>query len=356
MATTSKERQAMFKERMREAGQKQITFWADAHQAGMIRAMLEGQEPEASTTTKALVELAAREQALEQREKRVAEQEIYRKVIRSRLDLDHEEAQLKEQRRIHEHHLAQLEREQQALAKRSDKEKMTVGQRRAKLVETYTTKIDPKTGVRVVIDTSWYAANGKKDMADLSRKTRIAANTIKAVMSQFGKHELLSEREKASLEMASSVLGQMADAASDAKDFVSDHAQRIKAEEEARDRTSRTWAEKVFDLSGTEMLVVATELFRDSYHLRSLRDDVIKNGEHSRLSEIRRSRMTDIAEQIAKRMKAGAAPDIAAMEVRNKIDGAKSGALEKHGKLIQDINTALVAAQMEAANAKGKPK
>ena len=66
--------------------------------------------------------------------------------------------------------------------------------------------------------------------------------------------------------------------------------------------------------------------------------------------------MTDIAQQIAKRMKAGTAPDIAANQVRNEFDAAKNGAVEKHAKLILDINTALVAAQMEAANAKGKPK
>lgn len=124
-------------------------------------------------------------------------------------------------------------------------------------------------------------------MADLSRKTRVASNTIRDVMVQFGKHDLLSEREKAALDLAKAVLTELAEAAGEAKDTVSAHEKRIREEEQARERAARIAVENSFDVSQAADLVAVLEWLRAAYDLRDLRDDVIKGREFNRLYRIR---------------------------------------------------------------------
>lgn len=362
MATSSKERQATFKQKMREAGQKQITVWADEHQAGMIRAMLEGQEPEAPTTTQALVGLDQRERALKAQWQELEQREdVGRREVKYRLGLmrlDEDERGLKMNQEDLARRLETFKGEQAALTKKEARAgKINYADRRAKLVEIHTTRSTWNSSDRKAIDTAAYALESAKEMSDLSRKTNIASNTIRDLLKEFGQNELLSEREQAALALAGKVLTELASAAGDAKDMVRAKANAIKDEEEARNAAAKAAAFKEFGDSRPISDICAVMVWGKSRFALEDMGRYKRLGLKYCLDEARRAAQQIIIDKIAGLMKdQGANVAEATRKARAEFEAIKPGAVEKHAELIQDINTALVAARMEAANAKGETK
>ena len=283
-------RQNRFKARLREAGKNQITVWADNEQATAIREMLAGN----------------------------------------------------------------AQPPQVALAKRSDTEKMSFGDRRKKLIEIHTTTSDWKTGERKTIDTAWSAADSKKQMADLSRKTRVAANTLKSVTDQFGKHELLSAREKAALELARIVMGELADAASDAKDAVATHARATKEAEEARQRAAHIAAKNAFGEKMSPEDCIAVVAYTSSYELGYMLDNLHDYNIGTVVSDMQRKAFDEIKYKIDRTMSAGLTAKYAIAKIRGEFDAQRSDAIAKYAVMIRDINTMIVQSRLEEANSKGK--
>lgn len=362
MDPTRKNRQTRFKERMRAAGKLQMTVWATPAQKDAIKEVLSG-EPRSPS---AIDQLAAKEAELQAREKEVGARE--ERALRAlRLGSDWQKLEEAE-RRLHyaqkelEQRQKLLEREQAALSKKELRcDQISFADRRAKLIEIFTTSKDWRTGAAQTIDTSWRADDTKKQMAGLSRKTRLAANTIGEVREHFQKHDLLSEREKDALDLARSVLGALATAASEAKDSVVAHARRIRDQENERARVAHSAAKELLgDQASVADTVAILDWKKDDWcgsfwAFQAFRKDVIQDGKLSYLRDAQRYAADHIADRIAAALKAGKSVAEASAQVRADFDAVRPKAIEKYAGLIKELHAAVVANQLEVANSK-RPK
>lgn len=336
---------------MREAGKNQITVWADSDQAKTIRTMLAG---EAMVPQVDVNQIDTRERNLEEREHQVLQKEelIKRKIAVNNgwMDIDENEKRLKEAQASLDRRRADFEREQSFFSKKSSNANKSISfsERKNKLVEIHTTTSwDNK-----IIDNSLTASDRSKQMADISRKTSVAASTIKDLLKKFSQHQLLTNHEQAALEITGKVLADLGSAAKDAKDLVVSNAKTIKDNEEKRRKAAKEAAKQVFGEHMSPEDCVAVYVYTKSYELRHLPDNLKKMSIAGVLSEMQRNALGDISSRIEREMREGLNVQDATTKIRTEFDLQRIGAIAANVVLIQDINVKAVAAKLEAANSK----
>ena len=320
MATPGKERQAAFKARMKARGLRQVTLWLTEAQQQFLQTL----------PSEAPSQLADQAQALARRE----------------ADLNAREQPLRARE--------QASKEARTRPPKAPKGTLSAPishhDRITKLVESFTTSLDWKTGARVKIDASWTADEQAKAMSLISRQTQTAKTIIRDLLKTYGDHALLSATEKQYLDAAAHVLADLGQAAGAAKDRVNSSAKRLKTEEEAR-RQAAVQARKAVlaSLSATDAVLLAYHLRDDSllsYEIGKLRSAKAGDDVDYYLQTITRDMLAYSDQHIESAVKAGMTATAAAQEFIRNFAAAKPALMARHGDLVHHITTCVMATRL----------
>lgn len=324
MATPVKDRQAAFKARMRARGLRQITLWlTDEQQQTLqnLRAEAPGQLADRELA------LARRAADLDAREQALLAREVACKEARTRPP---------------------------KTPKRTPSTPISHHDRVEKLVESFTTRPDWKTGARVKIDHSWTAEEQAKAMSLISRQTQTAKSIIRDLLKAYGDQALLSATETLHLDEAAHILADLGQAAGAAKDRVNSSAKRLKAEEEARRQAAAQARKSVLpNLSATDAVLLAYHLRHDgllSYEIGKLRTARAGDDVEYYVETLIRDMLAYSDDDIVSAVRSGMTAAAAAQEFVLRFEAAKAALMERHGELVRHVTTCVMAARLAKTN------
>ena len=320
MATPGKDRQAAFKARMKDRGLRQVTLWLTEEQRQNWQTLL---TPAANNLADQELALARREADLNAREQALLAREQASKEARARSP---------------------------KTPKGKPSTPISHHDRVAKLVASFTTRLDWKTGSRVKIDASWTAAEQAKAMSLISRQTHTAKTIIRDLLKTYGDHALLSATDMLHLDEAAHILADLGQAAGAAKDRVNSSAKKLKTEEEAR-RQAAVQARKAVlpSLTATDAVLLAYHLRHEallSFEIGKLRSAKAGDDVDYYVETVTRDMLAYSDQDIEQAMKSGLAATAAAQEFIRNFVAAKPALMARHGDLVRHITTCVMATRL----------
>ena len=378
MATANKDRQAAFKQKMRDAGMRQISVWLDAGQEHAVKAMLAGSSP-ASDAESERLSTWAEQLVLERHQLDTRWNELDALIAVNNL---RRENLTKLQLVLHEREKhfdridaaqavtqATLDQREQVLTRsaagdgssKTVEKRLTRQQRTDHLVEWFTTRGDWRSGGRVAVDDAYSALEKADAMKSLSRQTKTTGTAIGSLLKTYAEeHALLTSSEINLLNDALQVLGNLGAAAGDAKDRVNRSAKKIVDDAQARESAAEQAARSMFPtipMVDAILLLCHLHGHSKSFELReirlarleslsgqSFRQDVAYM-EHAAVSEFKsRIRMT-ITTATGSTLQVAATE--AAAAIRVEFEAAREGLLVTHAKLIEHAVTCMTAAKLD---------
>lgn len=283
MVTPGKDRQAAFKSRMREAGKRPLTIWADPEQEIAIKALLSGGAlPVVTGNAQRIVDVEAREQAVVAMEVGLVErqaslsaaeqaltQEREKKIESLKVEIGHyrvanKELQVRLQavdrqfKDLQEREKNLAERERQAGLLTGKKAPALTSKARAEaLVDQFTTLTSYGTGKKYELDTSWDINRRLEQLTSMTRQAKASGTALQTLRGSF--EDLISPQERDIISEASRVLSDLGKAATHAKEVVERKVKQLKRAEEARTAAAESSVEQAFaglDLANQLCLII----------------------------------------------------------------------------------------------------
>lgn len=379
MGTAGKDRQAAFKSKMRDAGKRQLTIWADEHQEQAVKKALASchQEKTPEDRTFSDEEVAAlcvvvgwfgpdtaatmtgvdRQQIL-QLLRSPEIKDIYEQMLRRREN----NYELRRQANDLDRREKEIEAREIALAKRASETaaydieaKSNFGERINKLVANFTMKKNGQ-GEQVKIDRGHLAKQRAQEMVNLSRQTALARTTINGLLKSYGKQGVLIEKEATTLEDAALVLYQISRAAGEAKDRVKATANRVALAEEKRQKEAMDAAKNIFpQISVSDAILLLGHLNKYPplipYEIKMIKSIVpgnTKDTDHYTDDAVRTASMR-MREHIEDGIKAGKEASEVAAELLTAFNAAKPVLAAKYVEYVSHAITSVTAARLMEA-------
>lgn len=376
MGTANKDRQAAFKSKMREAGKRQITVWADEQQEQAVKNALTGGPQELAPEDRVFSdeEIAAlcvvvswfwpdpaatmtgvdRQQILQLLRspeiKDIYEQTLRRKENESELNMRAYQLDRREK---------EIEDREIVLAKRASETtsydiaaKTNYVERINRLVANFTTEENGK-GELVKIDRGYTAQQRAKEMVNLSRQTALARTTIDGLLKNYGKQGVLIEKEATILEDAARVLHQISGAAGEAKDRVKATATRVALAEEKREKEARAATKRTFpQISVSDATLLLAHLNKYPtllpYEIKMLKTIVPGNKKDTDyyVGDVISSAAARVREHIEEGIKAGKKAGDVAAELLAAFNADKPALAAKYGEYLSHAVTCVTAARL----------
>lgn len=340
MGTLNKDRQAAFKQRMRDAGLRQATYWVNPDQEVRIKTLLGNAAPAEPTPVASAASLAAERAALVVQGQHLEERAVA-------LD-QREQALARRERR------AQSKSDQaRGVAPHIDTTK-----RIAQLVAQFTTTRNAATGKAEQIDEGWRAADRAKALATLARETALARTIITKLLASWRTGGLLADAEIDQLTQAAAVLGWLGQAATEAKPRVTSNAKAVEAKDAARTQVARQAVASAFASPAIEDLVLwayALRMAHDYYFtkLATMRPDNFAPDDLSyHVRNLEEEVTRSLEEEAKKLIKSGKTPAAAIAELRAFLTAAQPKLATEHPGMIDRLRACQVAAELTRANGK----
>jgi hypothetical protein len=340
MGTLNKDRQAAFKQRMREAGLRQATYWVSPDQEVRIKSVLSGEaqaepisqpSPDDLAHDDARLALAAERQHLEERA----------------VALDQREQAL-------------ARRERTAKAKtdspRSIESPVDSTQLIAQLVSRFTTNKNPRTGQDEPIEEGWKAAARGKSLATLARDTSAARTILHKLLAVWRSHDLLADADIDQLTRTAEVLDGLGRAAAKAKSIVTSNAQAVEAKDEARTKLAKQAVASAFTSLSVEDWVLWAHVLKLShdYHLSALAQlrprDLAPKDLHYHVRNLQEEVTRSLEDEIKTRIKAGQTPGAATDALRAIFLTARPTLAAQHAEMLDRLRACQVAADLSPAS------
>lgn len=381
MALANKDRQAAFKQKMRDTGMRQVSIWVDPCQEQAVKALLAGTQPANEAETERLAswadKLAAEERQLDARwnelDALVTETNQRREnLTKLQLVLHDREKHFDRIDAAQAATQAALDQREKALAQREVGEgfanpvesRLSRQQRADHLVEWFTTSKDWQTGEKVAVKGGYAALQNAAEMTSLSRQTKAARTAIGSLLAAYAeKHALLNAREINTLKEVLHVLGNLGAAAGDAKDRVNSSAKKIAEDEKAREAAAERSANTMYpSIPMVDAILLLCHLHghANDYVLRELRmarlEQLNAKSFRQDVGYMENEAVTEFRYRIRSTMTtaSGASPQVAADEaagaIRAEFEAARAGLMAKYAKLIEHATTCMTAAMLEQSN------
>lgn len=343
MGTSNKDRQAAFKERMRETGKRQITVWVNTDQEQQVKGLLAGDPLPVTNSAAALTE--ERDTLAHRNAEMLAELAALREAKYQKGKLEDEIESLRFD--VDTWKYKKSQRIEELLAGRFLMQKRD-------LVPVFLVDYYGKP-----MEKGHQYESAVKSAQEFGRKAAVAATSISDVVSKLERKAQLLPGEKSVLEAARTILGDVHTQATLIKEGAKRSADKIKREDEARAKVARAAIATVFpnlqDAGILLMLSYQQEIIWDGNRrsLLVMRPETATvvdiSYEVERLAE---QVLAKLQSNVEKSIKAGVAAAEAAKALRDAFDVARPELEAKYRNQIDRIRACQVAAQLRRANAK----
>lgn len=224
--------------------------------------------------------------------------------------------------------------------------------RHRRLVQQFTTRMDPRTGSRVD-----RLSVDSKEIVTLTRQAKSITTGIRSILSTCGERlDLLTREERDTLNAAVRVLQDLSDDIERAKEAVKRIQARRDAEDQHREREAQAAVAARFGTPDVEAsIVLLLHLGLDAASsVGDLRRALSRNDGwvvRHYAQEVVREALRELVHRVKRQVELGRAASEVAAELWQAHESGKQAVLQQHGAFIREVNAFLVRFRLEQANA-----